>query len=77
MADERSGVTTEFTATAPGKLVVAGEYAVLDGALAISAAVNKRAKATVKAASSGELLIANTGVRFPFALRTDGQPVWS
>lgn len=69
-------MTTEFTATAPGKLVVAGEYAVLDGALAISAAVNKRAKATVRAASSGELLIANTGARFPFALHRDGQPVW-
>lgn len=69
-------MTTEFTATSPGKLVIAGEYAVLDGALAISAAVNKRAMAVVKAASAGELLIANTGMRFPFALGADGQPVW-
>jgi len=69
-------MTTEYTATAPGKLVIAGEYAVLDGALAISAAVNKRAIASVNAASASELLIANTGMRFPFALRADGQPIW-
>jgi phosphomevalonate kinase len=66
----------EFTATAPGKLVVAGEYAVLDGALAISAAVNKRATATVRTAHTGELLIVNTGARFPFELSADGQPAW-
>jgi phosphomevalonate kinase len=66
----------EFTATAPGKLVVAGEYAVLDGALAISAAVNKRATATVRASHTGELLIVNTGTRYPFELCADGQPAW-
>ena len=31
------------TATAPGKVVICGEYAVLDGATAIAAAVDRRA----------------------------------
>ena len=70
-------MATNFTATAPGKLVIAGEYAVLEGAPAIAAAVNKRAKASVTAAKTGELLIANTGIRFPFELGAGGQPVWS
>lgn len=34
-------------ATAPGKVVLTGEYAVLDGAPAISAAVNRRAVASI------------------------------
>ncbi len=40
-------------ATAPGKVVLTGEYAVLDGAPAISAAVNRRAVASI--ADVGEL----------------------
>lgn len=34
-------------ASAPGKIVLSGEYAVLDGAPAVSAAVNRRARARV------------------------------
>jgi phosphomevalonate kinase len=40
-----SAPTTTTTATAPGKLVLGGEYAVLDGAPAIVAAVQVRASA--------------------------------
>jgi phosphomevalonate kinase len=38
-------------ASAPGKLVVAGEYAVLDGAPAISLAVASRARVSIEAAT--------------------------
>ncbi len=37
-----------LVATAPGKLVLCGEYAVLDGAPAISAAVDRRARVTLR-----------------------------
>lgn len=38
---------TQIRASAPGKLVLAGEYAVLDGAAAISMAVDRRAVVTI------------------------------
>jgi len=38
---------TQIRASAPGKLILAGEYAVLDGAAAISMAVDRRAVVTV------------------------------
>jgi phosphomevalonate kinase len=40
-----------FSASAPGKLVVLGEYAVLDGAPALVMAVSRRCRATVAPAS--------------------------
>lgn len=41
---------TALVASAPGKLVVSGEYAVLDGAPAVALAVDRRAVARVEAA---------------------------
>jgi phosphomevalonate kinase len=41
---DRPGV---FTASAPGKLVLAGEYAVLDGAPAVCLALDRRARAEI------------------------------
>lgn len=41
---------TKFQAAAPGKLYIAGEYAVVDGRAAIVAAVNRYVKVTVDAA---------------------------
>lgn len=41
------------TASAPGKIVLSGEYAVLDGAPAISMAVNRRARVQAVPAGSG------------------------
>jgi len=38
---------TSVVASAPGKIVICGEYAVLDGATAISMAVNRRARGEV------------------------------
>jgi len=38
---------TTISASAPGKLVISGEYAVLDGAAAISMAVDRRATVTI------------------------------
>ena len=41
------------TVTAPGKIILCGEYAVLDGASAICMAINRRARAKVCAVNAG------------------------
>lgn len=43
------------TASAPGKVILCGEYAVLDGAPAIAMAVNRRASVTIDAASGADV----------------------
>jgi phosphomevalonate kinase len=40
------------TASAPGKLVLSGEYAVLDGAPAVAVAVNRRARVRIEASQA-------------------------
>jgi phosphomevalonate kinase len=48
-------------ASAPGKIVLSGEYAVLDGAPAIAVAVDRRAQATVQDSTDGECHVASPG----------------
>ena len=50
---------TVIEASAPGKLVLIGEYAVLESAPALSAAVDVRARARIQPADDGELYIEN------------------
>ena len=49
-------------ASAPGKLVLSGEYVVLDGVPAISVAVDRRARAMVKDSTDGECHLATPGL---------------
>ncbi len=49
--------------SAPGKVVVCGEYAVLDGAPAISIAVDRRASAQVRTASGASCSVTAPGYR--------------
>ncbi len=60
--------------SAPGKLVVAGEYAVLDGAPAISLAVASRAKVSIEAARDLCTLVVISSDRdvFEFGWTRDG-----
>jgi phosphomevalonate kinase len=51
------------TASAPGKVIVAGEYAVLDGAPAICMAVNKRARVCISEAEEGQHTVTAPGFR--------------
>ncbi len=51
-----------LVASAPGKVVLSGEYAVLDGAPAISMAVNRRAVAVLTPASGDEATITSVGL---------------
>lgn len=66
------------TASAPGKLVLTGEYAVLDGATAVAAATDIRALAAV--APSGydthRLIIVNTNREFAFKGGFTHAPEW-
>jgi phosphomevalonate kinase len=65
-----------LTASAPGKLVLCGEYAVLDGAPAISAAVDRRAVVTIRTADAD--VVVSRGFRdgrHRFAAR-DGRVEW-
>ena len=51
-------------ASAPGKVLLSGEYAVLDGAAAICMAVNRRAVATVGDSPDGRCRVATPGREF-------------
>jgi len=51
-------------ASAPGKVVLSGEYAVLDGEPAICMAVNRRAVATVSDSQDGRCRVATPGRTF-------------
>lgn len=52
---------TTLSTSAPGKLVLSGEYAVLDGAPAVAMAVNRRATVTVSAFEDGYHVIDSIG----------------
>jgi phosphomevalonate kinase len=54
-------VTTSCSASAPGKVVLSGEYAVLDGAPAICMAVNRRACATLRDIDASESRVSAPG----------------
>jgi phosphomevalonate kinase len=53
---------TSVTTSAPGKVVLSGEYAVLDGAPAISMAINRRAVVTLAPASGDNATVRSIGL---------------
>ncbi len=53
---------TTLLASAPGKVVISGEYAVLDGAPAIAAAVTSRAQVLVRAAEGSGHVVTSPGL---------------
>lgn len=68
-----------LVASAPGKLVLLGEYAVLEGATAIAMAVDRRALAqvTVTAGGFGTVSAPDVSVAAaPLSIASDGQPDW-
>lgn len=76
MTDNRPD--TRITSSAPGKLVLSGEYAVLDGAPAVCMAVNRRARVTVASAGGDRHTVIAPGyssARGEFTER-DGEFEW-
>lgn len=66
-----------ITASAPGKLVVLGEYAVLEGAPALVLAVSHRASARLATIAGGEWEIASPTLGCAARVRFgDGHPQW-
>ncbi|MBT8079419.1 MAG: hypothetical protein KJO31_12640 [Gammaproteobacteria bacterium] len=66
-------------ASAPGKVIVAGEYAVLHGAPAISMAVDRRVHARIDQTAVGSSLVQAKGVvegDFPFVIEKNGGIAW-
>ena len=63
---------------APGKLVIAGEYAVLEGAPGLAVAVDVRASArlTTSPGSGNRLVIPETGATFRFRWVPGSRPRW-
>lgn len=66
-------------ASAPGKVLLCGEYAVLDGAPAISMAVDRRARVEVERIDGETFVIAAPGYAdgdAQFRVGEDGAPAW-
>lgn len=71
---------SEVVASAPGKLVLLGEYAVLEGAPAVTMAVDRRAGVTLRATGDGRCSVRAPDVvedRQPFVIGAGGLPNWS
>ena len=69
---------TLIEAQAPGKLVIVGEYAVLEGAPGLAVAVDVRAEARITslAGSGNQLVIPDTGESFRFRWVAGSGPRW-
>ena len=70
---------TAAVATAPGKIVLCGEYAVLDGAPAICMAINKRARAEVRMADADYQTVRTSGYidgEWKFLAKEDSSFEW-
>ena len=71
--------TTLVCATAPGKMLLLGEYAVLEGCPALSVAVNRRASVCVEQTGADEHSLQTSllpGRRLSFSVRND-ELLWS
>jgi phosphomevalonate kinase len=71
-------MTTTLTASAPGKVILSGEYAVLDGAPAICIAVDRRARVTLSEIAGDTFVVtapgfSDTAARFQLS---DGDIQW-
>ena len=71
---------SSLVASAPGKIVLCGEYVVLDGAPAIAVAVDARTVAAVSVAESGGYSLSVSGYRdgdYKFCVDVDGAIRWT
>ena len=70
---------TAVVASAPGKIVICGEYAVLDGAPAICMAVDKRARAVLRTSDTQLQAVRTSGYidgEWKFTAGPDGEFEW-
>lgn len=71
-------VSQHWQSSAPGKLVLAGEYSVLEGGSAVSVAAGVRAKARLSPTEGPtcEVSIDHSDENFPFSVEPSGALVW-
>lgn len=70
---------TGIHTSAPGKIVLCGEYVVLDGALALGAAVNRRAEVSITTSDADSHVVRCPGLaegQFSFTVDADGEFEW-
>ena len=70
---------TGIHTSAPGKIVLCGEYVVLDGAPALGAAVNRRAEVLITASNADSHVVRCPGLadgQFSFTVGADGEFEW-
>ena len=69
-------MSASISVSAPGKLLLTGEYAVLEGAPAVSAAVDVRAQVDITSSSNHALHVVNSGEQFVFIPDENGTLSW-
>jgi phosphomevalonate kinase len=70
---------TRITTTAPGKILLCGEYVVLDGAPSLCVAINRRARVEIKESESGEHSVTSPGYAedsYLFKVDANGEFAW-
>ena len=71
-------MSNEIEVLIPGKIVISGEYAVLDGAHAIVSALNQRVKIKIKKSDKQHNIFLTSALdsMFPFIIDDDSNIVW-
>ena len=71
-------MNNEIEVSIPGKIVISGEYAVLDGALAILATLNQRANIKIQKSDKNHNIYSTSALEgvFPFATDDDANVLW-
>ena len=71
-------MNNEIGVSIPGKIVISGEYAVLDGALAILATLNQRANIRIQKSDKNHNIYSTSALEgvFPFATDDDANVLW-
>ena len=71
-------MNSEIVVSTPGKIVISGEYAVLDGASSIVSTLNQRANISIHKSDKNYNIFSTSALEsiFPFTIDEDSNIVW-
>ena len=71
-------MNNEIQVSIPGKIVISGEYAVLDGAPAIVSTLNQKVNITIQKSDKNHNIYITSGLDgvFPFTMDDDANVLW-
>ena len=71
-------MNSEIVVSTPGKIVISGEYAVLDGASSIVSTLNQRTNISIKQSDKNYNILSTSALEsiFPFIIDEDSNIVW-